>query len=34
MNHFQEIPIPFRKGAVYMSKATRAENVTPKPYDL
>ena len=34
MNHFQEIPIPFRKGAVYMSKATRAENVPPKPYDL
>ena len=34
MKHLQEIPIPFGKGAVPMSEATRAENVAPKPYDL
>ena len=34
MKHFQEIPIPFRKGATPMSEATRAENATPVPYDL
>ena len=34
MKHFQEIPIPFRKGATPMSEATRAENAAPVPYDL
>ena len=34
MKHFQEIPIPLRKGATPMSEATRAENATSTPYDL